>query len=138
MKKKKVTQNVKTLFVFISLVLFGLGALAQSPAANISGPLKANVNGSNITVTSQIEYGLKNPVLTYTFLNNTAGAYIVTEGKYIYDPVTGAGTQTIVINPGNTAGSFVINLEVETAKGIGKCSKSVVVSNANMGNTSPN
>jgi hypothetical protein len=134
MKKKKVTQMVKTLYVFVSLVFLSLGALAQTPAANISGPLKANVNGSNITVTSQIEYGTKDPILTYTFLNNTAGAYIVSKGKYIYDPVTGEGSQTIVVNPGNSAGSFVINLEVETVKGKGKCSKSVVVSPGNLSN----
>lgn len=134
MKKKKITYIGRSLFVILSLVFLSLYSQAQSPAANISGPLKAVANGTNITITCQIANGLKNPGLTYSFQNNTSGAVIVSKGKYIYNPNTDAGTQTIEINPGSSAGSFIIMLEVETTNGIGKCSKSVVVTKGNTGN----
>jgi hypothetical protein len=134
MKKNKSSSIFKTICLFICMVIVSLATQAQTPAANISGPLKATANGANIAITSQIIFGYQNPGLTYTLDNNTSGASIVSKAAYIYDPATEEGTQKVEINPGSSAGSFVITLEVKTIAGTGKCSKSVVVSNSSTGN----
>jgi hypothetical protein len=108
-----------------------LFSLAQAPATNIRGPLKALSNGENITFTSQIAFGTESPQLTYTLLNNTSGAFIVSQGTYSYNPDKEVGTQSIVINPGYSDGSFTVVLEVQTPKGTGKSSQSVTVDRNN-------
>jgi hypothetical protein len=127
MKKKKITISSITICLIFYLVLFSNITQAQVPATKINGPLLAYAGGSNITITSQIAFGSDNPQLNYTFSDNTSGAFIVSQGNYSYDPLKDEGTQTIVVNPGSSAGNFTIILEVQTSLGIGKCSKSVSV-----------
>jgi hypothetical protein len=133
MKKRKITNLGKMIYLILFMVFISLSSQAQTPAANINGPLKAVANGNEITLTSVIAYGTQNPTLTYTLQNNTSGAIIVAQNHYTYDASTEIGKQTIVINPGNKAGSFVINLEVKTPQGIGECSKSVAVAPGSSG-----
>jgi hypothetical protein len=127
MKKKRFTLVDKTISLFICFVFICLVSQAQSPAANISGPLKATTNGQSITFKSQIAFSTQNPVFTFDFQNNTSGATIVSEGPFSYDPTTDTGTKTVIVNPGNSAGSFVIILTVKTPNGECTCSKSVTV-----------
>lgn len=127
MKKKKFTEFAKKLIISLSLIILGGTIMAQSPAANISGPLLTKAGTANITVLSKIAYGSTNPTLNYTLENNTSGATIVSQGSYSYDFDTEIGNHSIIINPGDTDGSFTIKLEVQTNNGIGTCSKSVVV-----------
>jgi hypothetical protein len=128
MKKRKFTLVDKTISLFICFVFICLVSQAQTPAANIGGPLKASVNGAYITLTSQIAFSTQNPTLTYDFQNNTSGATIVSQGTFTYDPTTDSGTQTVTIKPGEIAGSFVVKLTVVTPMGKCTCSKSVTVS----------
>jgi hypothetical protein len=133
MKKRKINNIGKMIYLLLFMVFISLSSQAQVPAANINGPLKAIANGADITLTTVIAFGTENPTMTYSLQNNTSGATIVSKGHYTFDPSTDIGKQSVIINPGNTAGSFVVNLEVMTAKGKGECSKSVVVAAGSTG-----
>ena len=79
MKKRKITNVGKMIYLLLFMVFISLSSQAQTPAANINGPLKAIANGNNITLTSVIAFGSQNPTLTYSFQDNTSGATIVSK-----------------------------------------------------------
>ena len=114
--------------IFTSLILFiCFNANAQSPpASNIFGPLKVHTTDTAVVITSQIAAN-STPNIIYGIENNLTNAYIVSKGTFHFDGKSGIGTQTIIINPGTSKGSFNVSLIVTTPDGTCKSSKSVTV-----------
>lgn len=118
-------QSGLILFLFF---LFSFNGLAQAPACNVNGALKACLNQGDITISTEIVYGTPNPQINHLFAENSSGASIVSVGPYQYDATTGIGKQSVVVNPGSQAGTFNMRLIVNTPDGqTSTCSKSVTV-----------
>ncbi|UEG49509.1 T9SS type A sorting domain-containing protein [Ferruginibacter lapsinanis] len=135
---KKFYSNIKVavlLFSFAAIAAMGANAQQPAPSCNLTGPLKACLNGGNFVITANIDFSTANPQLVYSFPTNTAGAFIVSTGPFIYDPLNDAGTQQITINPGVTTGQINLQLDVTTVGGTCECSKSITIVNVSV-NTS--
>jgi hypothetical protein len=125
MKIKYLTKGIiKSVMTFFIVFAF-FSANGQTPASFITGPLKAQANGSTITLTVQVTE--VNPTISYSFDVNTSGASIVSKGAYVYDSSTGVGKQTIEVNPGSSTGNFTVKASVDSPNGHADSSMSVTV-----------
>jgi len=112
---------IVAVFTFMSA-----GAQQIRPAANITGPLRVKSGSGNVTITSQMVADA-NATTTYTLSDNSSGATIVSKGNLVYNSSTGISTQTVVVNPGTSKGSFNIQLVVTSGGLSAESSKSVTI-----------
>ena len=106
-----------------------------APSCNLSGILKACLADGNISITTTVQFSTATPTLTYSFPagpQNTTGAFLVSTGTFIYDPINNIGTQTTIINPGTTGGQILFQLNVTNAGGQCTCSKSITIVDLNL------
>lgn len=87
-------------FAFLLLFLFTEKAVAQI-SCTITGVSTACAGGADLTFNSTVTNG-NSPTYSWTFTSNTSGASIVGS----------ATNSTVTVNPGSSAGSFVIQLTV--------------------------
>jgi hypothetical protein len=118
---------LKSAFTLLILLATIIGTKAQSlPSANMTGPVKAFVTDSSITVINKIA-AIEDPVITYTLENNSSGAEILSKGAIQYNQSSSLFTQTINIKPGAVTGSFTIKSEAVTRGGKAQSSMSITV-----------
>uniref|UniRef100_UPI0025C4655E IPT/TIG domain-containing protein n=1 Tax=Flavobacterium sp. UBA7682 TaxID=1946560 RepID=UPI0025C4655E len=101
-----------------------------APSCNLSGILKACLADGNIAITTTVQFSTGEPTLNYSFPvgpQNTSGAFLVSTGPFIYDPVNDIGTQTTIINPGTSGGQILFQLNVINDGGECTCSKSITI-----------
>ena len=125
---KTCTNLLKGAFILCILLVYFNAEAQIVPAANIVGPGKALIGKGNVFVTSQIASDVT-PTTSYTILNNTTGASIVSKGPIVLDNATGIRTQTIEVNPGNSNGRINIKLVVTNPTGSTEAVKGVTVVN---------
>ena len=113
---------------FILIILFAcFNANAQvPPSSNMSGPIKAFTTDTSLVFTCKVA-SISGPTISYTLVNNNTTASVVSQGNIQYNQAEGVFTQTVVVNPGNSKGSFTVYAASKNTDGDCLSSMSVTV-----------